>query len=96
MKKIAERVKMQKSLNPSQRMKQIIADTKEIRKKNQHSFEVGDWINAQQIESPSGQKYMMARVCKILKKGAWLLVEYGGYKDQTIVEAKKCDLIRRE
>src|SRR6266404_487148 len=95
-KRIAQKVKAARLLSPKKRMKQIVKNTHKIRERNQKSFEVGDWIGTQQIEPPSGQKYMMAHVCKILKKGAWLLVEYGGYKDETIVEAKKCTLIRRD
>ena len=63
-------------------------------KKNKSLFKAGDWISTLQIPPKPGQKYTVAHVCKVLTKGK-LLVEYGDYFDETIVEAKLCHLIKR-
>ena len=68
---------------------------KKIKKNNLEFFKVNDWISTLQIPPRPGQKYTIARVCKILTKGK-LLVEFGDYFDETIVEAKLCNLMRRE
>ena len=57
-------------------------------------FKRGDWVSTTQLHLP-GQKYTMAKVRKVLKKGSWLLVEFGDYFNETIVEANKCKLVKR-
>jgi len=62
--------------------------------KNKSLFEVGDWVTTLQIPPKPGQKFTIAHVCKILTKGK-LLVAFGDYFDETIVEAKLCSLFKR-
>lgn len=68
---------------------------KKIINKDKPFFKVGDWVTTLQIPPKPGQKLTIAHVCKILTKGK-LLVEYGDYFDETIVEAKLCHLMKRK
>jgi hypothetical protein len=65
------------------------------KKKIKFTFQKGDWIGTKQIEPAPGNSYTMAQIKKVLGGGLRLLVEYGGYKTETIVESKTCVLIKR-
>lgn len=59
-----------------------------MKTKNKTTFKPGDWVKSSEIFTP-------AYVRKVLKHGKKLLVVYGAYKEEVIVAAKSCSLIKK-
>ena len=73
----------------------MCTETFSIRKKNQTSFEVNDWISTTEITPNPGEKYITAIVKKVLEHGSLLKITYGVYASEATVHAKTCKLLKR-